>query len=582
MDDMGDFSLIVQLSHRELIHVLESIPGQKDLVVESTLMRPLDKIASMSLLIEHGVPRVQQLKAEGTISWDPNLPERVFLCRPTLANMRKISEYIRADPTRTYHMVLVDRKRSVCEIELEKYGVYGQVYFHELNLYVVPLESDVFSLELPEPSLKSTNSALPSMARALWQLQCLYGLIPVSYNFGKQAKCLEHCLKQIFFEQGEPTASADRPISHMIVFDRSLDIASVLLTGLTYESMLNDCFQYSCGKIIFGEAVENKLKNKNNLKSKAYSLNNSDAIFSAIRNKHMTSVFPFLSTKAKTLQCSYDKASAMSKVDEVKSFVVNELKSLREQHKLLEVHICACETMLEINKGCTERLAMEHSIVKGQFEATEVMNYIENLICRQYNPWQVLQLMCLWSVTSNGIPVRHFSSFRTLFLHAYGYEHLTTLFYLNSAGLLTEAASANTMAITQRAKVAQSDFGHVLKTLELVPKPGSKQKIEASYVFSEAYTPVVLKILELLVDEGWDSQTLKKAFKDVYTNCSSPTTPKPDNRIMRAILVCFPGGVTYSEIAALRRFAQDKNFRIIIITSHIISRERFLKGFTDQ
>lgn len=90
-----------------------------------------------------------------------------------------------------------------------------------------------------------------------------------------------------------------------------MDIISALLTGLTYESMLNDVFSYSCGKIIFGDIVENKLKQK--MSGRAVSLNNSDAIFSAVRNKHMTEVFPFLSAKAKTLQTGFDKASGRRK-----------------------------------------------------------------------------------------------------------------------------------------------------------------------------------------------------------------------------------------------------------------------------
>lgn len=67
--------------------------------------------------------------------------------------------------------------------------------------------------------------------------------------------------------------------------------------------MLNDCFQYSCGKIIFGEAVENKLKSRDNkTKSRVFALNNSDIIFSAVRDTHMTLVFPFLS---KFIQIAY-------------------------------------------------------------------------------------------------------------------------------------------------------------------------------------------------------------------------------------------------------------------------------------
>lgn len=75
--------------------------------------------------------------------------------------------------------------------------------------------------------------------------------------------------------------------------------------------MLNDTFQYFCGKISFGDIVEAKLKEKTNIKNKIFSLNNNDAIFSIIRNSHMTSVFPFLSAKAKELQSSFDKVSSI-------------------------------------------------------------------------------------------------------------------------------------------------------------------------------------------------------------------------------------------------------------------------------
>lgn len=117
--------------------------------------------------------------------------------------------------------------------------------------------------------------------------------------------------RHLSFELGEPAATPDQPVSHIFLFDRQIDIVSPLLTCFTYESMLNDTFQYFCGKISFGDIVETKLKEKSNIKNKVFSLNNNDGIFSTIRNSHMTSVFPFLSAKAKELQSSFDKVSGI-------------------------------------------------------------------------------------------------------------------------------------------------------------------------------------------------------------------------------------------------------------------------------
>lgn len=87
----------------------------------------------------------------------------------------------------------------------------------------------------------------------------------------------------------------------------------------------------------------------------------------------------------------------MSRVDEMKSFVSNELRDLKEQQKLLELHICACEVVLESNRGsCTERLTFEQSIVQGRADYSEVMQFLELSMYRQMNPWNVMQLACLW------------------------------------------------------------------------------------------------------------------------------------------------------------------------------------------
>lgn len=170
MDGFDDFSLIQQLTRRELINLLESIPGTKDLVVEKCLMRPLDRLITVSLLAQNGCPRIQQLHMDQSVLWDANLNKRVFICRPSLSVIQKIAELIRADPAQIYCVVLVDRLQNFCETELERHGVYGLVTFYELKLYATPLESDLFSLELPQATSKTCHDQLGIMC----ELQLFY------------------------------------------------------------------------------------------------------------------------------------------------------------------------------------------------------------------------------------------------------------------------------------------------------------------------------------------------------------------------------------------------------------------------
>jgi len=160
-----------------LIRVLESIPGSKELVVETDLMRPLDKIASMSLLQRHGCVRVQQLHMDRNIVWDDSLEYSLFLVRPTVAVARKLCEMINADPSRGYSIVVGDRRRNFFDAELERHGLHGVVEFYEFNLLLVPIESDLFSLEIPSTTAKVYRYEEQTMAKVLWQLQSMYDLL---------------------------------------------------------------------------------------------------------------------------------------------------------------------------------------------------------------------------------------------------------------------------------------------------------------------------------------------------------------------------------------------------------------------
>ena len=67
-----DASMLKQLSAETLCSLLRQIPGEKDLVIEPGLMRPLDRVAGMTLLKSCGVARVFRLsRAEPPLGLRP-------------------------------------------------------------------------------------------------------------------------------------------------------------------------------------------------------------------------------------------------------------------------------------------------------------------------------------------------------------------------------------------------------------------------------------------------------------------------------------------------------------------------------
>lgn len=600
MAAFDDFGLLAQMARRELVHLLESMPEVKDLVVDPGLMRPLDKIASMSLLQQHNCARVQQFTPYTNLIWGEQSLRRVYIVRASISVAKRISEHIRADPDRRYSVIFVPNRLYVCELEFEQNGVFGMVDTHDLDLSLINIDSHLFSLELPDFTssvlVDRSFTELHSVAKSLWQLQSLYGLIPTIYGVGENSAQVNRLMKKLYSELGEPRSSPDQPVSHMFLLDRNLDLTTVLLTGLTYESMLHDTFGISCGKVTFGEEVDRRMKGAGDkTRPKITTLNNNDPLFSAVRDMHMTAVFPFLSAKAKSLQASYDKGSRLDHVKEMKEFVSNELRALKQQHKLLELHICACEVVLENCKGMSDRLTLEHSLVNGTCDTNEIMTFLEDSMCQQRNQWQVLLLACLWSTCQNGITPKHYSSFRNQFVKAYGHEYLPALHSLALQGLLVERASPQLPSL--RAQISGSSsflssrptFQFLSRRMNLVPS-GDQPQInlrtpdQMRYVFSGIFTPVLCQIVGDTVNNGWNMSEMKKTFGDSVfcdQNSYTPASKPPDSRIRKAILVYFIGGVTYAEIAALTLLAQHNNFRIIIATTNIIHREKFIKDMAN-
>uniref|UniRef100_A0A915PRY8 Vacuolar protein sorting-associated protein 33B n=1 Tax=Setaria digitata TaxID=48799 RepID=A0A915PRY8_9BILA len=598
MADFDDFGLLAQMARRELIHLLESMPEMKDLAVEPSLMRPLDKIASMSVLQEHNCAHVQQFLYHSSLIWSEHSLRRVYIIRPTLAAAKCIADHILAEPERNYSVIFVPQRLYICEQEFERRGVFGMIDVLELDLPLISIDSHLFSLEHHEFTAATlvdhTFIHLRAVAKSLWQLQTLYGLIPIVYGVGEISAHVNKLMKKLHTELGEPRSSPDQPIGHLFLLDRSLDLTTVFLTGLTYESMVHDTFGISCGKVVFGEEVNKRMKGCTMNRGRITTLDNNDPIFSAVRNMHMTAVFPFLSAKAKSIQASYDKGSSLEQVKDMKEFVSNELRALKQQHKLLELHICACEAVLDKCKGISDRLSLEHALVSGNFDPSEVMAYLEDCMCAQHDQWQILMLACLWSVTQNGIPTKYFAQFRTQYLHAFGHENLAAFHFLGLQGLLIEHCTSQIPSVhnvTPKKSSAMSSsfskptFQFLARRMALLPgdiEPALdlRNPNQMRYVFSGVYTPVLCKIVGDTVNNGWNMQEMKTTFGDSvfcdqnsYTRASRP----PDSRIRKAILVYFIGGVTYSEVAALTLLAQYNNLRIIIATTNIIHREKFMK-----
>uniref|UniRef100_A0A8B9BLP6 VPS33B late endosome and lysosome associated n=1 Tax=Anser brachyrhynchus TaxID=132585 RepID=A0A8B9BLP6_9AVES len=529
-----------------LCPAVTQLPGRKDLFIEADLMSPLDRIANVSIL---KVPRGGR----------PG-PAVVAVPADNIVNADKMS-----GRSRKYKIIFSPQKFYACEMVLEEEGVFGDVTCDEWSFYLLPLDEDIISMELPEffrdYFLEGDHRWINSVARALQLLNSLYGPFSRAYGIGRCAKMCYELWREL-----EEESEGDSQ-------------------GMVYEGLVDDTFRIKCGSVDFGPEVTSSDKSIKVL------LNAQDKVFSQIRNEHFSSVFGFLSQKSRNLQAQYDRRRGMD-IKQMKNFVSQELKGLKQEHRLLSLHIGACESIMKkkTKQDFQEMIKAEHSLLEG-FDIRESTSFIEEHIDRQVSPIESLRLMCLLSITENGEGAGSSTP-----PQSYGPEHLLTFHNLKRIGLLTEQAAGETLTavesrvsklVTDRAAgkitdafnslARKSNFRAISKKLGLIPRLDGEYDLkmprDMAYVFSGAYTPLSCKIIEQVLERrGWQGleEVLRLLNGTEFSEAGS-----------RTVLAVFLGGCTCSEMAALRFLGRERGCRFIFLTTAVTSSGRLMEAMAE-
>ncbi|KAL3865585.1 hypothetical protein ACJMK2_042960, partial [Sinanodonta woodiana] len=590
-------------SRVELKRVMDSFPGRKDLVIDPKLMQQLDRIANVTFL-------KKECEVDKIFKLDPiqkaivGYTKRLYLVRPKISNMKCIADQILHDKSyreeRKYRIVMVPRKLHLCEMILEQEGVFGYCEIDEFHHDLVAVDSDIMSMEIPEYFrsffLDGELSWIHTIATSIKNIQNLMGPIPNKYAIGRGAKMCFELLKKLEGDKlVEPDLSKSE-IGHLILFDRDIDYVTPLCTQVTYEGLLDDIFGIKCGFIEFDIDISGKEQGAKIL------LSSKDMLYDDIRNRHFTNVFDLLKSKAKELQALSDKRHGLSSVTEMKDFVANDLKNLKQEKQILSYHIGACERIIEkkTKSDFEDYIQTEHSLLEGS-SLRSCMGYIEDCINKQEKLIGTLRLMCLLSLTQDGIPARDYRNLKTWFLHSHGFEQMLTFYNMKKLGLFREqnpsfqsAKPLPKMATGIDPLAGNSNFKALRKRLNLVPSEDVdlKNPLDMSYVFSGAYSPLSCKLVEqCLSREGLEeiTKTLIGGDRDTCTSEVKLKTVKvgkgqvkPGPSPAKAVLVYFLGGCTYSEIIALRFLGKKTGYTFLIATTAIINGHSLLESIVER
>jgi hypothetical protein len=389
-------------------------------------------------------------------------------------------------------------------------------------------------------------------------------------------------------------------IQHLILIDREVDYITPLLTQQVYTGILDDWFNIECGQVTMPAEIFEK---KNDLK---HTLNSDDRIYKLIRDDHIQKSVKKITKELKEIKEKDNINLNSLKPDEMKKFV-----NCLPQHKLdrrnLEIHFNAIEYILKKEAEVEnepnlpdvlggkppnkKQLTIEELLLDG-FDIQNCIQYIHECISRRYSMTSSLRLLCLLSTTYSGIPTKEFNDLKRKFLHVYGYEHLLTFFNLGRGGLLIEdqagSNSRNFLASATLGMLYKKDsFKQLRKKLQLIPSEKEDVNIPKSmaYVFGGSYIPLSCKLVEnAIFGRNFTNEEIVKHltgnnFQSCKASSAKDSTLKRNAAQTQIALVYFIGGITYSEIAALRFWGSRNNVQFIFASTSIINGEKLLDSF---
>ena len=464
------------------------------------------------------------------------------------------------------------------------------------------------------------------------EIQQRHGLFPRILGKGDNARKLANLLlrgrKELDVEETSNMYSTmpSTSIESLVLVDRDVDFASVLLTQLTYEGLIDELIGIKHNKAeidssMIAGAVPSKSQQpassaseipassaRSSLK-RTIQLDSTDSLYSTLRSANFVRIGPLLNRTARGLEAEYEKRHAHG-IKELKEFV-NKFPAYQQEHQSLALHTNLADHMSKHTRSDTfnRQLEVEQNLAAGS-DPTYQHETMEELISRDIPLPTILRMLCLESTVFGGIRPRDLENFKRQILHAYGYQHLLTLDRLEKMELLQPRSSASALLLpvgggSQSATGTKTNYAYMRKEFMLINDEYNETDPEdISYVFS-GYAPLSVRIVQSILQKSFlqslrpksplpltPSSTGWQGFEDVLKSVKGPTfniVQRPsDEKAAKAkaslvgekgwktIFVFYLGGITAAEVAALRFVAksmEDSGLRrrIMICTTSMIS-----------
>ena len=469
-----------------------------------------------------------------------------------------------------FHLIFIPKINNECDNYISKsYYFEVNTYIHNLGIDIYPFDYDLMSLELndciKDLYIDKNYNCLGTLCKSILKFEKVFGKIDNKYYKGDNAFKLHNLVKKeeenYFFEN-------DTIFICSIFFDRNIDFITPLCTVNTYEGLLNEYFGINFNSM----KIETKLLLKKDKKEfTKIDLSNRNKLYSMIKDYNIIRLKLFLHRRIRY----YNNLIKESKEETESSKLLDNLKKIQQISKdknALEDNILISNILSEkMNQPIYNLYLRNEQFILSLIPSEKLNDFYENEMAKKnYEPYNLLKLFCLESLTQNGIK-KNYENFKKEFLTINGFENIILWNNLEKLKILKKSEKSN------------FNFEKLTKYLKLIVENiNLLEEDDASYVYS-GYCPITIRLLEKGIKFGFSKL---KNLIDMLPGESY--FGKSDQEILnikekKFILLVYIGGITYGEIAAIRYLNENMEFyKFIILTTGIISTKKFFQSLSLQ
>ncbi|MES1914114.1 MAG: hypothetical protein MHM6MM_006239 [Cercozoa sp. M6MM] len=576
--------------------VLGRIGGRKLLIFDAQAASWCSMFALSEMKTSLNIAQIMKFEriAPTNENVDVEFDSLVYILQPTHDSVKRVVEHgrqlARSGDTETVglHIVFLPRGTKRAEQQLLIGGVKGTFRVHELRLPLLPVDDDyclvgtVGTDFVKDVIVDKDLADVYSAAEALMQIQATFGVMPVVAAKGDMSARVLTLLQRLQREQRKELSLDEivPEITDAVILDRSVDAVTPLLTQSTYEGVIHEHFgiDLGCAEVDAELALVDTSKPSTG-PTKAVVLNSSDSVFRELRGLPFSQLGKRLKQRISQVDEALEERHKRMTTREMSAFM-SQFKTLVPERERLQLHINVAEYLSRnATKGLPRRrqLFFEFAMLAG-FDNDACEMYVEELAGRVAPLRTTLRFFALLCLTRNGLKQKRFDSLRQMILNSYGFGVLSVLNHMRTAGLIGTRSDRLNFATLRKVFALVEDEGD-LNFADVA----SNGRADLNTVYS-GYAPLLVRLVEALhlqqdgsfvtgdcdvEGEGWRGKDVAQAMQ--YLPGGVRILRQSDKRVTKeeapVTLVMVLGGVTHSELAALRLLQQRSGRRYVVLSA---------------